>query len=328
MDGPPLPVARPALALVLGVLAGLVGLVWVVQVLLGGEPDGRTAVTGDAGAKAGASDAVDQATAREDEPQAPACIDANLKPVRASPPPSRPLAPGEILIFDPRSEAEDGPPRRSRVHSVGPDEAKRVLARVFRGLPGYLGERSCAEAPPGSNDGATSLEAFEEDEATDPTGAFSPTLERALDGSFTAPNVSETLYSIFDGRCFAMRTGNTVTLAVFRQERLVARAKIGPTQHAAAEHAFDLDGDGQDELLITGAYGPWQGTFTIGAKVARFARGALVTVEDFGTVVEDYCTGAFCGAYSEATQIRAQTKRRSRPTFTFDRWITSCDAIR
>lgn len=158
----------------------------------------------------------------------------------------------------------------------------------------------------------------------EPSEAPEPIVEHALAGSFSAPHAAETLYSILEPSCGALRTESRVTLAVFRGDARVLRVTLGPTQHVAPERAFDLDGDGQDEVLSVSGYGPWQGLFRLGAELVRFSRGALVRIEDFGTVAEDTCTSGFCNAYAASSQVRAQTRRGRAPTFTVDRWRAPC----
>ncbi len=119
----------------------------------------------------------------------------------------------------------------------------------------------------------------------------------AVTGSFTAPSAKETAYLVGVTKC-----GETVAemgadinrLLVFSGNQMVASAE---TRSDTILKAFDLNGDGVNELLLAGGWAHG-GEITTNATLVRFDKKALVTIENFGAVYHDVC-GLFSPRSSE-----------------------------
>jgi len=143
-----------------------------------------------------------------------------------------------------------------RAESVTPSlpnaaTTRKVLSAIF---PAYLSDaRQCKSGGAGHN-----------------AGQIVPVIRGSADGSFTAAGLKQTVYLIDVAEC-------GVRPPVSTTHRLVVIAG-----------AYDLDGDGKQELLLgAGGSGPERQIKT--ARLVEFDKDKLVTVEDFGQTYDNFC---------------------------------------
>lgn len=128
-------------------------------------------------------------------------------------------------------------------------------------------------------------------EASRLRGEIVPRVNAAVTGSFTAARAQETLYLVSVGECFASHAENfgTQRLVVFRDRAIVANAPAEGSEYLA--RVADFDGNGQDELVMTGGF-TGQGITEGYASLKEFRGANLFTIADFGKGYEDTC-GSF-----------------------------------
>jgi hypothetical protein len=219
-------------------------------------------------------------------------------------PPDAPLEPGEIIIYDPRKREHF-----ARVNSDfgrSPHDMQRqdaILSRVFRGRPYLRDGEECSYEPKEQRE-------------------IKPFVSESVRGSFTAPHANETLYLIWNSECGASHADRwgTRTVAVLRGGKVVA--EDGESGIDSIDGVFDLDGDGVEELVVSGGFMN-QGFMQTPASVVHFVRGKLVTVASF-----DLAYAGSCAAIGEQREdflvIHAHTKRGSPPRFTTQRVSRPC----
>jgi len=192
--------------------------------------------------------------------------------------PSHANAGPEFLLFDPDSKATGAERVRQQ---IDPREATVALRLIF---PRFLENKDgCRNEEGGS---------LEEQRAT---GSIAPVVQSVADGSFTGAGKTERLYTINVGECQASHAEGwgSVLLAVVRDGTVVARAIVhgGTSTHSVV----DVNGDGRDELLLTGG-GTAMGTIVVLASLeaigpSSFLSSGLMKLHDFGVVYENTCGG-------------------------------------
>jgi hypothetical protein len=160
-----------------------------------------------------------------------------------------------------------------RAESVTPSlpnaaTTRKVLSAIF---PAYLSDaRQCKSGGAGHN-----------------AGQIVPVIRGSADGSFTAAGLKQTVYLIDVAECGVRPPVSTThRLVVFATGTLAANVEA-PRANAIAG-AYDLDGDGKQELLLgAGGSGPERQIKT--ARLVEFDKDKLVTVEDFGQTYDNFC---------------------------------------
>ena len=119
-------------------------------------------------------------------------------------------------------------------------------------------------------------------------GQIVPLINDVVNGSFTAPGQTQTLYVIAVNECNATHADNfgTKRVAIFSGQQLVADVDVEFKSRIVRK--TDLDGDGVDELLMTTS-DMGQGTYIAMATLVSFQNGRHRAIEEFGTVIEDSC---------------------------------------
>jgi hypothetical protein len=123
-------------------------------------------------------------------------------------------------------------------------------------------------------------------------GLVVPNVQSAAHGAFSVPGSEQDLYLVSVGECGARHVDNwgTVRLAVVEGRKLVAQAELpGGTSISGL---FDIDRDGRVELVLT-ISDTNQGDVEASASLARFERGSLQVLADFGQVYIDRCAHFF-----------------------------------
>lgn len=157
-----------------------------------------------------------------------------------SPPPSP--SPGFVITPEDVGARPDSVPER---------EARRVLSSSF---PGFTAE--CGGSGLGAREGAWVVS--------------------SVRGSFTAPGLAETVYSVQLSRCDGLPTSpKRHFLLVYLGGREVWR-----TPAPEAVRATDVNGDGQDEWVEV--YSQCRGECTTEAWVQGYVRGTVFTVAHLG----------------------------------------------
>jgi len=133
-------------------------------------------------------------------------------------------------------------------------------------------------------------------------GQIVPSIVGMSSGSFTAPGQTETLYLISVGECNASHADNfgTKRAAIFSGQQLVA--DVDADFKINIESKTDLNGDGLNELLLSGG-DMNQGVLIETAALVDFPNGRRRVIEDFGTVTEDSCASGLPGSMAKASVI-------------------------
>jgi hypothetical protein len=215
------------------------------------------------------------------------------------------LAAQDQLLFDFRTS----PARAAQPLAAGAQ--RKLLSAIF---PSYLAKTTDCKTDSVSTDGAE-LKALRD------AGQIVPQVGPAIEGSFTAAGMRQTAYLIQVGECGAWTRSywGTYRLAVFERERLVVAAEARGDTIAAA---MDVNGDGIDEILISGC-GFGTGTVACTATLVSMARGSIRQIQDFPEVYQDPC------GYSPDLRISAAAVRfvpGPMPRFLEDRYEAACPA--
>lgn len=191
-------------------------------------------------------------------------------------------APPKQILHDFRNESALSSPRISAATQ------RSVLSKVFRS---YLTD--AAKCKPG----------YEGDlESARKAGQIAPLIIGMTTGSFTAAGQTQTAYVIAVSECHASHAENfgSDRIAIFNGQQLVADMDLD--FKSSIIRKTDLNGDGINELLMTGAW-TGQGTIIESAALLTFQNGTLQVVEDFGTVLEDSCASGFPGSEVKASVL-------------------------
>jgi hypothetical protein len=192
---------------------------------------------------------------------------------------------------------------------------KNVLSKVFRK---YLTDENKCNPN------------FEARNATDPllaarnAGQIVPSIVDMATGSFTAPGQTETLYVISVSECNASHADNfgTKRVAIFAGPKLIADNDADFNSNIVRK--TDLNGDGMDELLMTGG-DVNQGIVVEIAALLEFKGGSVRVIEDLGTVSEDSCGSGIGGSSSKASVISlSQVVAGRMPRLRIDNYEAGC----
>jgi serine/threonine protein kinase len=125
------------------------------------------------------------------------------------------------------------------------EEERKILSAIFKS---YLTNESQCEGYEGDVSNQEGLRTARND------GYIVPKIIDSATGSFTAPGMQQTAYLIMTGECGAPHVVNwgTKRLAVFSEDRLLVNVDI--QDHTSIIGTYDLNGDGINELLLTGGY--------------------------------------------------------------------------
>jgi hypothetical protein len=155
-------------------------------------------------------------------------------------------------------------------------------------------------------------------------GQIVPSIVDTTTGRFTSPDVVQTAYVISVSECNASHADNfgTKRIAIFSGQKLVADLDVEFRSNIVRK--TDLNGDGVDELLMSGG-DVHQGTVIEMAALLDFPNGRLRVIEDLGTVVEDSCASGFEGSSSRASVIYISAAAPGKmPRLRMDNFEASC----
>ena|SRR5215204_2058628 len=224
----------------------------------------------------------------------------------------RPPAPkGRQLLLDFRTDHNPADTK------IPPATQRYVLSKVFRR---YLTDQNRCNGQ------------FDAGNASDPLaaarkgGQIAPMISDVATGSFTAAGQMQTAYVIFVGECNASHADNfgTKRVAIFAGQQLVA--DFDADFKNTIERQIDLNGDGIDELLMSGG-DMGQGTLVETAALVSFQNGRLRVIEDFGTVVEDDCATVRPGSTTKASALYFSTSFAPgmMPKLTQENFVAGCN---
>src|SRR5690242_18776997 len=193
--------------------------------------------------------------------------------------------PKPTVLFDFRKDHVTRPPKISAATQ------REVLSKVFKR---YLVDANKCKS---NFDGGQDYLA-----AARRAGQIVPDIAEIATGSFTAPGQNEIAYVIFVNECNASHADNfgTKRVAIFSGPKLVADMDVEFRGSIAVK--TDLNGDGIDELLMTGG-DMNQGEMVQTAALLSFQNGRMRVIQDFGTVVDDTCATSMPGSTTKAAVL-------------------------
>jgi hypothetical protein len=222
----------------------------------------------------------------------------------------RPATPkGRQLLLDFRADHNPADVK------ITPATQRHVLSKLFRR---YLTDQTKCNGQ------------FDAGNADDPlaaarkAGQIVPLISDVATGSFTVAGQSQTAYVISVGECNASHADNNGTkrVAIFAGQQLVA--DFDADFKITIERHVDLNGDGVDELVMSGG-DMGQGTLIMTAALVSFQNGRLRVIEDFGTVVEDDCGSGRPGSTTRASALYFSTAAPGAlPKLIQDNFVSSC----
>jgi hypothetical protein len=217
--------------------------------------------------------------------------------------------PAKQILVDFRADRRSVPPKISAATE------RRVLSKVFRK---YLTDENRCNPELDTSSGADPLAAARR------AGQIVPSILDMANGSFTGPLKQETLYVISVSECNASHADNfgTKRVAIFSGRQLIADMDVDFKNSIVRK--IDLDGDGVDELLMTGG-DMNQGILIEIAALLGFQNGRLRTIQDLGTVTEDACASGIPGSSSKASVISVGDAVPGKmPRLRIDNYEASC----
>lgn len=207
---------------------------------------------------------------------------------------------GEVLLFD------FSQPRK---HGDGAPLPYEVSKAIF---PAGLRDASThCPIPPGDLAGARRL------------GAASPVVDSLKEGSFGGPGQKETAYLVHVGECNGTHADGfgSKRLVVLNQGRVVANLEV-PFEHL--ETTRDVDGDGVDELLLSGG-GMGQGLLVLHAQLANVKPDRLLPRRAFDEVLTDGCGSSLGGNEASGSRISYVPGQKGElPAFHMERVRSTC----
>lgn len=110
----------------------------------------------------------------------------------------------------------------------------------------------------------------------------------------------------------------------FRDAHPSRNGPVEPSTGAIIAGSYDLDNDGNNELLLETSTSS-QGRQLKSARLVQHDKNKLVTVEDFGQVYDNSC-GARDGTMSASTIYYLPPPSWQKPRFTVELYRASCPA--
>lgn len=159
-------------------------------------------------------------------------------------------------------------------------------------------------------------------------GQIVPSIVDVATGSFTVPGRPETLYVISVSECNASHADNygTKRVAIFAGPDLIADVDVD--FKSSIVRKTDLNGDGRDELLMTGG-DMNQGVVIEIAALVDFQNGRVRVIEDLGTVSEDSCASGIPGSSAKASIVSiADVVPGKIPRLKLDNYEAGCGRTR
>ena len=182
---------------------------------------------------------------------------------------------------------------------------RKILSAVF---PSYLSAIRECQAGPEAN----------------PPGQIVPAIRGAAEGSFTAAGLKQTVYLIDVGECSHDPVSSTRRLVVFTAGALTANVEA--SMGAGNLRAYDLNGDGKNELLLQAGH-TGQGEWIEVARLVEFDKDKLATVEDFGQIYDDTCdTDVASKSISASVVYYLPPPPDQKPRFTVELYRAPCPA--
>ena len=224
----------------------------------------------------------------------------------------RPATPkGRQLLLDFRTD------NNPAAVKITPATERNVLSKIFRR---YLTDQNRCN----TNFDYSKVDANDVLAAARKAGQIVPFIEDVATGSFTAAGQSQTAYVISVNECNATHADNfgSKRVAIFAGQQLVA--EFDTNFKRTIERQIDLNGDGIDELLMSGG-DMGQGTLMQVAALVSFQNGRLRVIEDFLTVVEDDCATLRPGSTRKASVLYFSTAAPgAMPKLIQDNYVASC----
>ena len=159
-------------------------------------------------------------------------------------------------------------------------------------------------------------------------GQIAPQIAEVATGSFTAAGQNETAYVIFVNECNASHADNfgTKRVAIFSGPKLVA--DLDTEFRGSIALKTDLNGDGIDELLMTGG-DMGQGELVETAALLSFQNGRMRVIQDFGTVVDDTCATSMPGSTTKAAVLTFTNAAPGQmPKIKAENYVAGCAKVK
>lgn len=215
------------------------------------------------------------------------------------------------VLSDFRVTRTSAPPR------IPPGTQRTVLSKVFKK---YLTDEDlCNEFDASDTDPL---------KAARNAGQIVPSIVDVATGSFTMPGRRETLYLISVSECNASHADNfgTKRVAIFAGQELIADVDVD--FKSSIVRKTDLNGDGRNELLMTGG-DMNQGVVIEIAALVDFQNGRVRVVEDLGTVLEDSCASGIPGSSARASIVSIVDVVPGKiPRLKVDNYEAGCGKVR
>jgi hypothetical protein len=159
-------------------------------------------------------------------------------------------------------------------------------------------------------------------------GQIAPQIAEVATGSFTAAGQNETAYVIFVNECNASHADNfgTKRVAIFSGPKLVA--DLDTEFRGSIALKTDLNGDGIDELLMTGG-DMGQGELVETAALLSFQNGRMRVIQDFGAVVDDTCATSMPGSTTKAAVLNFTNAAPGQmPKIKAENYVAGCAKVK
>jgi hypothetical protein len=224
-----------------------------------------------------------------------------------------PLKPSTRILFDFRVQRQSAPPK------IPLATQRSVLSKVFRK---YLTDESKCNAEFDASRDSDPLKAARD------AGQIVPSIIDMATGSFTVAGRPETLYVISVSECNASHADNfgTKRVAIFAGQELLA--DVDANFNSGIVSKTDLNGDGQNELLMTGG-DMNQGIAIEIAALVDFTNGRFRVIEEIGTVMEDSCASGIPGSSIKAALVSvADAVPGKMPRLRIDNYEASCGRVK
>lgn len=245
-----------------------------------------------------------------------AALRANAKPLTVA------AAGARDVLFDFRNSFETKPP------AISDAERERVLNAVKQAQekPAAPNSTTNAANTNSNNDGESFGEAIKNrvQDALEPLISSEPDAEiiASAQGSFTAPNASETAYLIDTGDESQPQGRSTIRLAVFNQNKLVAN--FDAQAATGILKTTDLNGDALNELILIDGY-TQMGETAARLRVVEARGGKLKNLYELKQAYRASCgTNQPNSVASAAAIFYANTGKGKAPDFRADFYTAPC----